>query len=208
MSTKIEILENKDGSKTEKLTQQVCRACRRIEGKCKCGAAARIETVVTKRPYIDLAQSLAEAKGKSALSEEESQKKYEEKLAKRAAKKNRQDAVKRIASMDDDEFEAQDKKSEEQRKLDAEIAERSLIAAENVDKQRKLKAHMKAEGNSKADIKKAVKALKADQKDSLEKSEPEEEKKGKKKRGRPARHQLHGPKKDPQTGKFYSSEKK
>jgi len=207
MNTKVEILTNEDGSKTEKLTQEVCQKCRKLAGRCKCGGTARVQTVVTERPYVDPVNSAsAKAKGTAGIDPEESKRIYEEKVAKKAAKKNRQNESKRIAKMDDEELEKSDRRSESERKTEKEIAERNRIATENVDEQRKLKANMRSTGASAADIKKAVKSMKANQQqDSEEKAEPEQKKT---KRGRPKQAQLRSPMKDPNTGKFYSSDKK
>ena len=48
----IEIISNEDGTKSEKLTQKVCKVCRKLELRCRC-AHPNIEEVVTLRPYVE-----------------------------------------------------------------------------------------------------------------------------------------------------------
>jgi len=204
-SSSQEIYEDASGKRWEKLTQRIDLLSGKLEDKVR-GALKNIQEVVTVREYQEPLTTTTSAQVRNQflkdMPEAERQAIIAEKFRKKREKKERRDEQMRIAQLDEEELMEEAKKSTSQRKMEAEIAERSLLALQNVDTQRELKTKLKSEGKNKIEIKKALKELKKSQRSALGTDEEEPKDKKYKNRGRPKKTALKNPRKDPETGKM------
>jgi hypothetical protein len=141
----------------------VCKKCHTIEKHCRC-PVKDLELVHTEREYKEPAKPQVKPVEKFLNDNPEFKEICPEcktlKVHCICQKVKRNDEIKRILSMDEEDLEAEEKKKSE---LDKQVEERNNQAIQNVEAIMKAKEQMKGEGKNPEEIKKAVKEMKKKQ---------------------------------------------
>jgi len=198
-----EIYQDASGKKWEKLTQKIDRLSGRLEERVRSANKDIVEKVTVneyQEPQTQKTSATLRDKYLADMPEATRQALIRAKFKKKQEKRESKAEAIRIAQLDEEELMEEAKKSESQRKIEAQVAERNQLAVKNVDEQRDLKAQLAAEGKDPSAIRKALKSLKKSQRVQASEEEEDEPKKKAKRRGRKPKAALKHPAKDPKSG--------